>query len=204
MRQPRIRLICPVSLDQSTLRAAASGLKHFERAGVLCESVKVSEEVIKGVKAGPFLLRAVDNTKGIRVTETNFKITLGELLSLHRKDIFGIGITNAPLVQLVNDVDERRVGVSMFNRGALVSLARINIELSGEERENAIKIAIAHEIGHIFRKSSEEHCKTTNCTMQGVDNFTDFVRRLVKPASEFCNSCSEAINVTISSLMHYA
>ncbi|MEW6723275.1 MAG: hypothetical protein AB1324_08480 [Candidatus Micrarchaeota archaeon] len=206
-----VRLLFPNTVRQTEVAAARSALESFGRFGVTHDSIQVDAapggmfwkvkhmEPVRKVKHGEKIHSIITNPGAVVVGPLDLQTESISCL-WHDKDILGVGLTPWRIheAEVFPDEKSRRLGLSLFGHGALVSLFMIR-ELGEGVRESAITLAIKHEVGHVFI-NRKGHCGNAGCLMQENENSRDFVERFVLPALDFCRECREEIGKGIAML----
>lgn len=232
-RQPSFRLVYGRSLSGEEIVAASRGLESFSRFGLLYDRMELGRAALKGLRRKEDIRMAVSSEEPI-LLDCNWFLRMGFLeagrimLGMDEGRI-GVGLTAQPIAAFDEPERRRMVGVSRFDSGAVVSVARLR-ELyrpAGAYRDGgagaypeAVKFAVMHEVGHILierdrggdwaldaegeeasgRSEAKSHCPNKGCIMQENENARDFVERFVRPALGFCADCSARISSRLCSL----
>lgn len=205
IQPPKLVLVYnPRVTDADQRRAAMSGLERFRNFGVKIEGLDTDHQKVGLVRCGDTLKRlaelrsdAVLRFPDLRhLSAANvWHILLGRELST------GVAITTSSLVlekaegDLV-DADGKVIGLGMIGMGAVVNVGAFGTIENIEVNDAAIRLAVIHEIGHVF--GIEGHCKQKDCVMQENADKKDFIERFVIPGLDFCGYCSSVIRGQIS------
>ena len=205
VREPNVRILYTPSINHAEVAAAVIGANRFRRFGVVVDDAMIDttygqnnygQNSLSRVKSGAFIRDVITSNTGARVKKSDLSPGIYE--SLFPKKVLGLGLTPFS----ITNVPERSgiepyqcVGLSLSNRGALVSLSQIR-ELKGSLLFDAINFAVAHELGHAFGR--KDHCESPTCIMQANANLLDFVTRFVEARLDFCRSCVSIIGTHIN------
>ncbi len=232
--QPSFRLIYSRSLSGDEVSAAGRGLESFSRYGLLFDKMELSREALKGVRRKEDIMMAVSSERPVLLDENWFLrmsfLEAGRIMIGMDEGRVGIGLTAQPLEAPGYPQKRRMVGVSRFDSGAVVSVARMRefYGPGGAYRDRnagvypeAVRYAVMHEMGHILiergrggdwaldaesaeggkaRSEAKSHCPNKGCIMQENENVHDFVERFVKSGLDFCADCSARISSRLCSL----
>ncbi len=233
-RQPSFRLIYGRSLACEEIEAAGRGLGSFSRYGLLFDRMELSREALKGVRRKEDIRMAVSSERPILLDDNWFLrmsfFEAGRIMLGMEEGRIGIGLTAQPLEAPGYPQKRRMVGVSRFDSGAVVSVARMRefYGPGGAYRDGkagvypeAVRYAVMHEMGHILiergrggdwaldaeseeggkaRSEAKSHCPDKDCIMQENENVHDFVERFVRRGLGFCADCSARISSRLCSL----
>ncbi len=181
--------------------AAMQGIARFKAFGVGVETrmLDVDTEKVGRVRCGNVLKQLATEATSLvgygdldHLSLANF----GHSILLNRPLVTGIAITPTLLTRIVSDGElvsdsTKVIGVGTHNGSAVVSVGALRFIEDPEIYGNAIRLAVIHELGHVF--GVEQHCKATACVMQETQNKNDFVARFVVPGLDFCGECAATV-----------
>jgi len=188
------------SIRASERQAAFSGLREFEKFGVECELIDVSNESVRKVKRG-FVLKDAIYSRELSIHPFDlFHSSAREFLSglFIEVDVRGIALTESVLFSTEGQMRSRSLGLSAHGIGGIVSVSRLREICYSAQAMRAIRLAVMHEMGHVLGR--KDHCSNDGCLMQENRNHMDFVERFVEMDRKICMDCSGIIASTVPRL----
>jgi predicted Zn-dependent protease len=218
-------IIFKPTLSPAEFDATARALNRFMGGSVEYDVRHASDpRAAENVRMGGQLLRALRSEGPLRIDTTGFLMPeLGTPLDQLRREgrgAIGIGLTNEPLFAARNGVEQEELGVGLYRRGAIVSVAGLRRRFGFDRRTGrcerdadvamrALELAVCHELGHVLIESygrsgknpvEEAHCPYSSCLMQENSGLGDFVERIVRRGFGFCRECTQRIGMELGLL----